>query len=156
MKAKNKKLYTAAWILWAAALILLWGGQAGAAEGPFVSDPVTPHVFDQDLRELPTAQAWQPGNPEREVPLVEGPGSPSQGIPGLQTPTDLQPTDPAGQDAMSPFLMPAPSQNFDGIPSTGYTPPDTQGDVGPNHYIQVVNVSFAIWNKKRHTTGCTD
>ena len=26
-------------------------------------------------------------------------------------------------------------------------PPDTQGDVGPNHYMQMVNSSFAIWNK---------
>jgi hypothetical protein len=26
-------------------------------------------------------------------------------------------------------------------------PPDTQGDVGPNHYMQMVNLSFAIWNK---------
>ncbi len=26
-------------------------------------------------------------------------------------------------------------------------PPDTHGDVGPNHYMQMVNLSFAIWNK---------
>lgn len=29
----------------------------------------------------------------------------------------------------------------------GVLPPDTQGDVGPNHYMQMVNLSFAIWNK---------
>jgi uncharacterized repeat protein (TIGR01451 family) len=38
-------------------------------------------------------------------------------------------------------------QNFEGIPFTGFVPPDTQGDVGPNHYIQVVNVQFQIFNK---------
>jgi len=29
----------------------------------------------------------------------------------------------------------------------GVLPPDTQGDVGPNHYMQMVNLSMAIWNK---------
>lgn len=42
----------------------------------------------------------------------------------------------------------APIQNFDGITNTyGVYPPDTQGDVGPNHYVQVVNLGFQIWNK---------
>jgi PKD repeat protein len=41
-----------------------------------------------------------------------------------------------------------PIQNFDGIFNTyGVYPPDTQGDVGPNHYVQVVNLGFQIWNK---------
>src|SRR5205814_10643261 len=26
-------------------------------------------------------------------------------------------------------------------------PPDTNGDVGPNHYVQTVNVDFAVFNK---------
>ncbi len=39
-------------------------------------------------------------------------------------------------------------QNFDGVSNTyGVYPPDTQGDVGPNHYVQVVNLGFQIWNK---------
>lgn len=39
-------------------------------------------------------------------------------------------------------------QNFDGqINSAGVAPPDTQGDVGPNHYFQMVNLSFKIFNK---------
>ena len=29
----------------------------------------------------------------------------------------------------------------------GVLPPDTQGDVGPEHYVQVVNLSFQIWDK---------
>ena len=52
---------------------------------------------------------------------------------------------------------PATSTNFDGIgqgftgPSGTFTvnsaPPDTNGAVGPNHYIQIVNTDFAIFNK---------
>ncbi len=38
--------------------------------------------------------------------------------------------------------------NFDGVGNVnGVLPPDTQGDVGPNHYMQMVNLSFAIWDK---------
>ena len=28
-----------------------------------------------------------------------------------------------------------------------YTPPDTNGDVGPNHYVQIVNVKIAVYDK---------
>lgn len=39
-------------------------------------------------------------------------------------------------------------QNFDGIYNTyGVAPPDTDGDVGLNHYIQMVNNGFQIFNK---------
>ncbi len=46
---------------------------------------------------------------------------------------------------------PTPSISFDGINSTmsgcGCLPPDTDGDVGPNHYIQSVNSSIKIFDK---------
>ena len=29
----------------------------------------------------------------------------------------------------------------------GFLPPDTEGDVGPNHYVQTVNVTWRVWNK---------
>ncbi len=38
--------------------------------------------------------------------------------------------------------------SFDGISNfQGFFPPDTNGDVGPNHYVQTVNVAIAIWDK---------
>jgi hypothetical protein len=44
--------------------------------------------------------------------------------------------------------MAAPVQNFDGLNNVNAVlPPDTNGDVGPNHYMQWVNVSFAIYSK---------
>ena len=48
--------------------------------------------------------------------------------------------------------MPATIQNWEGISSTGVQPPDTDGQVGPNHYVQVVNSGTAgtqvrVWNK---------
>ena len=53
------------------------------------------------------------------------------------------------QNWHGPEAMPAPIQNWDGINNVGFSvrPPDTQGDVGPNHYVQWVNVRFQIWDK---------
>jgi hypothetical protein len=44
----------------------------------------------------------------------------------------------------------APSliQSFEGVPNIQQvSPPDPVGDVGPSHYVEMVNLSFAIYNK---------
>ena len=40
----------------------------------------------------------------------------------------------------------APIRNFDGQTSP-YSPPDCNGSVGPNHYFQTVNTTYAIYDK---------
>jgi Secretion system C-terminal sorting domain len=38
--------------------------------------------------------------------------------------------------------------NMEGINNrNGYYPPDVSGDVGPNHYMMMINCSYQIWNK---------
>ena len=52
------------------------------------------------------------------------------------------------QDSPSAPAIPLPSFTFEGVSNVnGVLPPDTNGDVGPNHYVQWVNLSFAIWSK---------
>ncbi len=86
---------------------------------------------DPDLNEL------------RPLPKREG-GSPRNPPPG-------QFVDPALQSerVLAPTLnIPSPLQNFEGVNNVnGVLPPDTNGDVGPNHYMQWVNLSFAIYSK---------
>ena len=68
----------------------------------------------------------------------------------LQTTTFDLPEDPVlqKQEATDSPLGSAPIQNFDGMPNIlGYYPPDTQGDVSTDKYVQVVNVNFAIYSK---------
>lgn len=77
---------------------------------------------------------------------------PLNALPGRQTPagSDLQATgpDPVWQAQAGPSDMPAPILNFEGIGNVdGVLPPDPVGDVGPSHYVQMVNLSFAIWDK---------
>lgn len=45
----------------------------------------------------------------------------------------------------------APQANFEGVANSAnprlISPPDPDGDVGPNHYVQVVNVQYAVYSK---------
>lgn len=44
--------------------------------------------------------------------------------------------------------MPSTLFNFDGVGNVdNVLPPDTEGDVGRNHYLQMVNLSFAVYDK---------
>ncbi len=51
------------------------------------------------------------------------------------------------------MAMPTPATNFAGISdgvagfNVASAPPDTVGDVGPSHYVQMVNTAMAIYNK---------
>ncbi|NIM01659.1 MAG: hypothetical protein GTN89_12680, partial [Acidobacteria bacterium] len=47
----------------------------------------------------------------------------------------------------------SPTVDFSGIGYTGVTPPDTVGDVGPDHFIQAVNggTNIRIWDKATPT-----
>jgi hypothetical protein len=56
--------------------------------------------------------------------------------------------DRAVQKMLGPLAMPTPIANFEGMFNYwGGYPPDTSGDVGPNHYLQIVNVGFQIFSK---------
>ncbi len=54
-----------------------------------------------------------------------------------------------------PSVVPTPAVSFDGLSSadntavlgTTFAPPDTVGDVGPNHYVQMDNTLVRIYNK---------
>ena len=117
-------------------------------EGPFVVTGVQPQVFSGDVRSLP-----------KVLPdALEGVDvNPRQGIPHfpVQTPVELDTvlqdlqgsvaltaqSRAAGSGELSPSIL-----NFDGI-STGANPHDPVGDVGPDHYVQMINAAFAIWDK---------
>src|SRR5687768_5637925 len=44
--------------------------------------------------------------------------------------------------------VPNPNVSFDAFTNLcGCSPPDSDGDVGPNHYVVMVNLHFAIYNK---------
>jgi hypothetical protein len=110
---------------------------------------VAPVVFNGDVRRLPPARG--PVNPHH---WNENEGPPL-------TPQAVAPSAPIRRTAdeapnLALAAMPSPLQSFAGLSfddtitggqaGAGF-PPDTNGDVGPNHYIQAVNDSYAIYSK---------
>ncbi|MGD8441486.1 MAG: hypothetical protein PVG53_13220, partial [Holophagae bacterium] len=106
-----------------------------------VSEVVVPYVLDVDLRDVPAAPVWQPGDPIEVVP--EGLAADFSGE------VDPNWVDPVRQSsAGAPEYVGTLERAFLAHPFGGLAPPDVVGDVGPNHYISMVNASrFAIWDK---------
>ena len=135
--------------------ILGFGLAPSLAHGVEVGEPVVPTSFDGDLRDLPLARQWQPGDPIIEIPRRQypppgGPVAPHPRPPGIDPVLD----DSAGAHGASRTFT-TPSRNFDGQGFTGVNPADPVGDVGPSYYIQMVNsfinnvsgAQFTIYNK---------
>lgn len=103
---------------------------------PIVGEPVKPVSFDGSLLDLPQTgpESKQPMREMPQIGLTDG----GDGI------------DPVAQTKDAPTAMPSPLISFKGLDlqtwGAGW-PPDTHGDVGPNHYIQVVNTSIGIFDK---------
>jgi hypothetical protein len=55
--------------------------------------------------------------------------------------------DPVLQKSFGPLVMPTPLITFEGLGANGSIPPDTNGDIGPNHYVQWINTQFAVYNR---------
>lgn len=79
------------------------------------------------------------GGPERQrmemTPIIQGSSAPTR-------------PDPLAAGGLNQLSTPPPSITFEGLDSEGYTPPDPNGAVGPDHYVQMVNVSFAVFDKQ--------
>ncbi len=110
--------------------------------GPYSSDTaIMPSSLDVDLRTLPGVNVT---SSPTVLPLKRNPNVSSQ-------PAAAAPAQPDQID--SPAAMPSASSSFAGLDFSHYGggwPPDTNGDVGPVYYIQMVNTAVGIFNK---TTG---
>jgi hypothetical protein len=67
---------------------------------------------------------------------------------GFEGPLGVQSPDAVVQSKVGPGEIPAPSASFDGPNNiAAVSPPDPVGDVGPNHYVAMSNLYFAIYSK---------
>ena len=73
---------------------------------------------------------------------------PRKWLPNRTNPAQPEAPDPNLQDApLAPNVI-NPDVSFDGVNNrNGVLPPDPTGDIGPNHYVQAVNLSFAIYSR---------
>jgi len=116
--------------------------------GPKVVRMVGPAVMNTDLRNLP----YVPPSAEIEGPRLTRYPFPLSGGPGKSGTSALPQSQSVLEKILTPIPnMPPPLLTFDGTdrPTSGCNcrPPDTNGDVGPNHYLQTVNSGFRVFDK---------
>jgi hypothetical protein len=130
-------------------------GSAAAASGQATVTIPAPTVISDAAHDLsPPLREMAAGrippdaeNPENE--LDEGPISGADN--GHTADGALQSTQPAP-------TIPSTQQNFEGLsnePNFSFfgfrvNPPDPNGEVGPNNYVEMVNLTFAVYDKSGH------
>ncbi|MCP3959330.1 MAG: hypothetical protein GY719_15875 [bacterium] len=122
-------------------------GRKVLAKGAESFGPVTP-IRTVAMRDVAAARAWQPGDAMKEIPrrFYPVPGSENRGPAHEGFPDTLGERQLMETDNRAPTIT--MDLNFDGQGFSGATPPDTVGDVGPDHYVQAVNASLiAIYDK---------
>jgi hypothetical protein len=147
MKADQVGARPLAWLLVLALLLALAPGQVAgqsraarevaAAVGPTVLPPVVPTTFRGDLRDLRRPKTI-PGSLRLQLEQPDA---------SLET---ASASDPAVQSSAPLANAPGPSITFAGLDHAGWGdgwPPDTNGDVGPQHFIQTVNTSVGVFRK---------
>ncbi|MFC1976080.1 hypothetical protein ACFLXQ_06760 [Chloroflexota bacterium] len=122
--------------------------QSQDQQGPTVSAPVSPGlspaVRDLSIRRPEAPVLDREINPRQNPDVLKiNPDNPDPYDTGEPDPLVHRSRNPSGR-------TPAIDTGFEGtsLASGGSgIPPDTVGDIGPNHYVQMVNSSFAIYNK---------
>jgi hypothetical protein len=101
------------------------------------------------MREVATRVASARRDPASLNRVERGPAAAGRGFAG----------DAAVQSSVGPRAagldIPSPSVNFEGIPAEANIPilggipipPDPDGDIGPNHYVEIVNTAWAVYSR---------
>ena len=122
-------------------------------QAPDVLQMVGPVRLDQDLRRLP----YVPPKPEfEERVLTRYPhGTGATGAPAGYGTSGLPYVQQLLQNVWRPApTIPSPLLTFEGLSAAqacACAPPDSDGDVGPNHYVEAVNVAFKVFDKNGNT-----
>jgi hypothetical protein len=142
---RGKLVVSALLVVAAAVAVALVGGgastTANAADPPVRPQVVHPAGFGHfrgDVRHIPR------GN------LVRSEGRPEPRSPADTLPSQTNTSDAALQTQLATGTSAATTSNFSGLDfahdGAGW-PPDPNGDVGPNNYVQTVNTSIGIFSK---------
>jgi hypothetical protein len=103
------------------------------------------------FRDLPVVTPEECQGEPREVENFFVPKAKAQPY----TPGEIH-EDTALQSRMGSAPMPSPLISFEGINNIyGVYPPDTEGDIGPDHYVQWVNLGIQGWSINRSAWSAT-
>jgi hypothetical protein len=150
--ARRLRLFTAAAVTGAIAAAICGGAAGngaaantsrGTSQSPVYTWDVA-HDTSAPLRELAVGRipgdAEDPADEEEGGPMAEGLGNSADG---------------ALQSVMPPMTIPSTQANFEGLSNQdnanifGFrvNPPDANGEAGPNNYIEMINLVFAVYDK---------
>jgi subtilisin-like proprotein convertase family protein len=141
-------LRSSTWLSGLAVVLVASCATGGPDDDPKV-DVIKPDVQDvsaplSELAKLPV--------PER-ADLRAHEAEPVRPIPHMRAQAATLGHDPVVQSAVGTAAIASPSVTFEGMGSglAGFTvqsaPPDTDGDIGPNHYVQIVNSGVTIFSR---------
>src|SRR5438874_9338770 len=121
---------------------------APGTQTPDVRPMVGPVRLDQDLRKLPYVAPKEEFEERRLTRYPHlGTGAPAPAAPASPLLDKLM----KGLSRPTP-KMPGPLLTFEGQGNTcGCQPSDSEGDVGPNHYVEAINESIRIFDKSGNT-----
>jgi hypothetical protein len=156
----RKRNLASACVLFASIALLVMAAPASSARAATAADPtagptIIPSVHN-DVSVALTAMGGEDENNDKEK-KKEKKEKPHRQVPGRGDGNASDVTAAhSGTGALS-AAAPALLNSFEGLgngfsgPNGAFTvnsaPPDTNGAVGPNHYVETVNSSFAIFNK---------
>ena len=125
---------------------------SSGSSGPEVVPLVGPVCMSTDLRDLP----YIPPAPKTLKRILSPYPHPENRRPLRSQTSGLVAIESLIEEVWRPIpTMPSPLLTFAGMNAAQVgvmvPPPDTNGDVGPNHYIQAVNRSFKIFDKNGNT-----
>src|SRR6266446_723354 len=125
---------------------------APGTQTPDVRRMVGPVRLDQDLRNLPYV-APKKEFEERRLTRYPHLGTGETSAPSGYALSGLKYVQALLKNLSRPTpTMPGPLFTFEGIGDTcGCQPSDSEGDVGPNHYIEAINATFKIFDKNGNT-----
>ena len=117
--------------------------------GQPVSSSAVRFAVSPALRDLPPPEPGKKDNDVVEVKTVP--------LKTFRTESSVSAVpDPVLQSLLPMLSIAAPGLSFDGLSNQDnfnlftfrVSPPDTVGDVGPNHYVQMVNLLFRVLTKR--------
>ncbi len=125
---------------------------APGTQKPDVVQMVGPVRLDQDLRKLPYV-APKAEFEERRLMRYPHNGTDQTNAPSRSGASGLAYVQNLLKNLWRPTpTMPGPLFTFEGNPDTcGCQPSDSEGDVGPNHYIEAINENIKIYDKSGNT-----
>ena len=126
-------------LVWSVAPSAAQGNGGERRQGQSIRNDESPAL--RDITPLPDPSGKEP----REKPGGRDDDTPRGPRKGEGDPVAQTGYDRLGKIAVA---MPTPSINYEGTTNTESSyPPDPMGEVGPNHYVQIVNFHFQIFNK---------